>query len=184
MNRRTHYCVATAILCYEHSSPQPAARSCAALFVPVALSIPLAALLSQYHLSQHPEAEARVCQELGGLGLLAAPGAPPPRPVSIDDLSKLPFLSACIKVCGVGLTLVEQVGASLEGRVFLRCSLAPSALYTPILHPARFCPVKCPKQNFPAAASAASAACCTCICVRWSCVHACRTLLPWASCLC
>ena len=52
----------------------------------------------QYLLSRHPEAEARVCQELEGLGLLATPANPTPRLVEYEDLAKLVFLSACVKV--------------------------------------------------------------------------------------
>ncbi|GAB4815786.1 hypothetical protein N2152v2_002832 [Parachlorella kessleri] len=50
-----------------------------------------------YLLSRHPEAEARVCQELEEYGLLASPANPTPRLVEYEDLSKLVFLSACVK---------------------------------------------------------------------------------------
>lgn len=66
-------------------------------FTPLSCTTPV-----QYHLCQHPEAEERVRSELRGLGLLATPGTAP-RPVEFEDLSRMPFLSACIKV---GLCLV------------------------------------------------------------------------------
>ncbi|GAB4815789.1 hypothetical protein N2152v2_002835 [Parachlorella kessleri] len=50
-----------------------------------------------YLLSRHPEAEARVCQELEEHGLLATHANPSPRLVEYEDLAKLVFLSACIK---------------------------------------------------------------------------------------
>ncbi|GAB4816064.1 hypothetical protein N2152v2_003110 [Parachlorella kessleri] len=51
-----------------------------------------------YLISQRPEVEARVCEELRSLGLLAGEGSPSPaRPVQLEDLGKLTYLSACIK---------------------------------------------------------------------------------------
>ncbi|GAB4815787.1 hypothetical protein N2152v2_002833 [Parachlorella kessleri] len=50
-----------------------------------------------YLLSRHPEAEARVCQELEEHGLLATPSNPTPRLVEYENLSHLVFLSACVK---------------------------------------------------------------------------------------
>ncbi|GAB4815788.1 hypothetical protein N2152v2_002834 [Parachlorella kessleri] len=41
--------------------------------------------------------EARVCQELEEHGLLATPANPAPRLVEYEDLSKLAFLSACVR---------------------------------------------------------------------------------------
>ncbi len=52
-----------------------------------------------YLVSQHPEVEAKVAAELAQHGLLATPGNPNPRPVQWDDLGKLTYLNAVIKVC-------------------------------------------------------------------------------------
>jgi hypothetical protein len=51
-----------------------------------------------YLVSQHPEVEAKVVAELAQHGLLATPGSPNPRPVQWDDLAKLTYLNAVIKV--------------------------------------------------------------------------------------
>ena len=51
-----------------------------------------------YLLSQHPEVEARLVQELDGMGLLATPDRPNPRPVAPADLGRLTYLQAIIKV--------------------------------------------------------------------------------------
>lgn len=48
-------------------------------------------------ISQHPETEQRVLQELDGLGLLVTKARPKPRQMQWDDLSKMPFLSCAIK---------------------------------------------------------------------------------------
>lgn len=44
-------------------------------------------------MSQHPEAEAAVAAELDGLGLLARPQRPRPRPMEWEDLGRLRYLS-------------------------------------------------------------------------------------------
>ena len=49
-------------------------------------------------LSQHPEAEEKVVQELDEAGLLATRERPQPRELEWGDLAALPYLSACIKV--------------------------------------------------------------------------------------
>ncbi len=54
--------------------------------------------LLQYLISQHPQVEGRICEELHGLGLLAQSGSAAPRAVEYEDLGKIPYLSACIKV--------------------------------------------------------------------------------------
>lgn len=51
-----------------------------------------------YLVSQHPEVEAKICQELDQLGLLATAGRPKPRQVAYDDLAKLNYLDMAIKV--------------------------------------------------------------------------------------
>ena len=53
---------------------------------------------NRFQLSQHPEAEAKVAQELEILGLLATKAATTPRSISPADLSKLPCLACVIKV--------------------------------------------------------------------------------------
>ena len=61
--------------------------------------VPRCALLRmQSLLAQHPDAEARICEELQGLGLLAAKDAPSPRLLEYEDLAKLTYLNACLKV--------------------------------------------------------------------------------------
>lgn len=51
-----------------------------------------------YCVSQHKEVEEKIVAELGSLGLLATPGNPFPRKVEWEDLSKMPYLDAVIKV--------------------------------------------------------------------------------------
>jgi hypothetical protein len=48
-------------------------------------------------ISQHPEAEQQVLQELDDLGLLVTKARPKPRQLQWDDLSKMPLLSCAIK---------------------------------------------------------------------------------------
>jgi cytochrome P450 len=50
-----------------------------------------------FNIATHPEAQRRIADELDALGLLWKPGSPPPRELELDDLKKLPFLSACTK---------------------------------------------------------------------------------------
>ncbi len=52
----------------------------------------------RYLISQHPEVEAKVLAELESLQLMASPQLPSPRPLEYADLSKLTYLSCCIKV--------------------------------------------------------------------------------------
>lgn len=51
----------------------------------------------RYLVSQHPDVEAKIAAELDSLGLLAKPGAPPPRPAEWGDLQKLTYLGCAIK---------------------------------------------------------------------------------------
>jgi hypothetical protein len=51
--------------------------------------------------SQNPQIEAKIVQELGSLGLLATKSNPKPRELQYEDLSKLTYLNMVIKVCGV-----------------------------------------------------------------------------------
>lgn len=52
-----------------------------------------------FAVSQHPEVEAGIERELRGLDLLASPQAPVPRAIQWDDIPKLTYLTATIKVC-------------------------------------------------------------------------------------
>ncbi len=51
-------------------------------------------------ISQHPEVEAKVLEELKELQVLASPECPSPRQLDFQDLSKLTYLTCCIKVRG------------------------------------------------------------------------------------
>lgn len=61
---------------------------------------PAAASLApcRFHIATNPAVEAKVIAELAAEGLLAMPEAPQPRPLQHDDLSKLTYLGAAIKV--------------------------------------------------------------------------------------
>ena len=52
-----------------------------------------------YLVSQHPEVEAKICQEMDQHGLLVTAARPNPRQVTYDDLAKLTYLDMAIKVC-------------------------------------------------------------------------------------
>ncbi len=52
----------------------------------------------RYDISQHPEVERKVVQELDLLGLLATPERPNPRSIEYADLSRLTYLNCVIKV--------------------------------------------------------------------------------------
>ena len=52
----------------------------------------------RYLLSEHPEVEARLLEELDGMELLATPTRPHPRPIMPGDLGRLTYLQAIIKV--------------------------------------------------------------------------------------
>ena len=47
--------------------------------------------------------EAKITEELASLGLLATPERPKPRPLEWEDLSKLVYLNAVIKVLNPSL---------------------------------------------------------------------------------
>ena len=51
-----------------------------------------------YLVSQHPQVEANICQDLDQHGLLVTADRPNPRKVTHDDLSKLSYLDMAIKV--------------------------------------------------------------------------------------
>eukprot|EP00884_Botryococcus_braunii_P015153 jgi/Botrbrau1/23639/Bobra.55_2s0026.1 len=50
-----------------------------------------------YLLSQHPDKEAKVLEELDSLGLLVTKDRPKPRPLEYADFSQIPYLAAVIK---------------------------------------------------------------------------------------
>ena len=58
----------------------------------------IAMLPCSFLISQHPEVEARIAEELRSEGLLATPQQPQPRALEHADLSKLAFLSCAVKV--------------------------------------------------------------------------------------
>lgn len=63
-----------------------------------------------YSVSQNPSVEAKIVEELGGLGLLATPDKPVPRPIEWDDIQKLTYLNAVIKVCRHASTWEQSLG--------------------------------------------------------------------------
>lgn len=82
----------------------------------------------RYLISQHPEVEARIMEELDGLGLLVTEERPSPRELEYADISKLTYLAAVMKatpppsLAGATLLLLEA------GR-FPLLSLLPSAAF-------------------------------------------------------
>ena len=60
----------------------------------------MAFLPCRYLVSQHPEVERKIAEELQGLGLLGTPEQPRPRPLQWDDLPKLHYLGCAMKVGG------------------------------------------------------------------------------------
>ena len=52
----------------------------------------------RFMITQHPEVEKKVLAELDALGLLVTPERPNPRQLEWDDLGKLTYTNACIKV--------------------------------------------------------------------------------------
>ena len=51
-----------------------------------------------YAVSQHPQVEAKIVEELRSLDLLATPEQPSPRPIQWEDIPRLTYLNAVIKV--------------------------------------------------------------------------------------
>jgi hypothetical protein len=52
----------------------------------------------RYLISQHPHVEAKICEELDALGLLATVNRPSPRPLRYEDLAEMTYLSCVVKV--------------------------------------------------------------------------------------
>ncbi|KAI8464092.1 MAG: cytochrome P450 [Monoraphidium minutum] len=50
-----------------------------------------------FNIATHPEVQAKIADELDGLGLLHKLGCPPPRELELDDLKRLPYMSASLK---------------------------------------------------------------------------------------
>ena len=55
-------------------------------------------LSCRFAISQHPEVEAKIVEELQSHGLLASAEDPNPRQLNYPDLGKLTYLQAVIKV--------------------------------------------------------------------------------------
>ena len=61
-----------------------------------------------YTVSQHPQVEAKIVEELKSLDLLSTPKQPQPRPIHWDDVPKLTYLNAVIKVSSVQSQELQQ----------------------------------------------------------------------------
>ncbi len=62
----------------------------------------------RYLLSQHPEVERKLAQELDAAGLLVTPERPKPRSMEFADLANLPYLSWVSKVMPQDLTSTHR----------------------------------------------------------------------------
>ncbi|KAK9856118.1 hypothetical protein WJX84_001364 [Apatococcus fuscideae] len=81
-------------------------------------------------LSQHPEVEAKVVEELHQQGLLATPEQPAPRALCYEDLSKLPYLSMVLREA-------QRLYPAVSGGSARRCDTHDNWLTSPTL--GRFC---------------------------------------------
>ena len=63
---------------------------------------------SRYIISQHPEVEAKILEELDLLELSINPERPRPRPLTYADLPKLAYLQAVIKVLSWSLLALSE----------------------------------------------------------------------------
>ena len=80
--------------------PSPKLRISIALCVLIPSDL-LRFLFCRYLISQHPEVEARILEELDGAGLLMSAQRPSPRKLARDDVAcpqQLPYLKAALKV--------------------------------------------------------------------------------------
>ena len=78
-------------LCIRYQRPTQTASNCP-------LTRRCRPLRDRYMISQHPEVEARIVEELRSLDLLATPQQPRPRDLQHSDLSRLIYLTCAIKV--------------------------------------------------------------------------------------
>jgi len=69
----------------------------------------------RYFISQHPEAERKIAEELDGLGFLVTSARKTPRRLEYADLSKLPYLSGAVKA--------RHLRASLKIVPYLGCHM-------------------------------------------------------------
>jgi hypothetical protein len=83
--------------CECSSLPSSACARCTAHPMHHAM-LRLLVICGRFLVSQHPEVERKIAEELRGLGLLATPEQPQPRPLQWDDLPKLHYLSCAMKV--------------------------------------------------------------------------------------
>ena len=63
------------------------------------LVLPCAGTFLLYVVSQHPEVEARILEELDSMELSITPARPNPRPLTFADLGRLTYLQAVVKAC-------------------------------------------------------------------------------------
>lgn len=78
--------------------------------------------MRRYLLSQHPEAERRLAQELDAAGLLVTPERPHPRAMEYADLGRLTYLSWVCKVCAL------HTGKHCSPRALASCPWPTSVL--------------------------------------------------------
>lgn len=71
--------------------------------------------MCSYDISQHPEVEHKVVEELDQLGLLATSERPTPRSLELADLSRLTYLNCVIKVCTKELSVDVRVCCKRAG---------------------------------------------------------------------
>ena len=60
-----------------------------------------------YTVSQHPGVDAKIVEELKSLDLLATAEQPAPRPIQWDDIPRLIYLNAVIKVLSIPRQLLS-----------------------------------------------------------------------------
>ena len=75
-------------------------------------------------LGKHPEAMARLEAELDAAGLPVTPQRPQPRALTYADISKLPWLDACVKVWPA--SLLADTGAADHAKSKIGYSYAAS----------------------------------------------------------
>jgi cytochrome P450 len=63
-----------------------------------------------YSIATSPGVQERIAEELDGVGLLSKPGCPPPRELELEDLKRLPFLTAATKEAMRMLPVVSIMG--------------------------------------------------------------------------